>query len=86
MEVAALIISIVSILITLAVAWWQIKKTKKLNDINLEAELSRDIIKEFFTDRFPDAITAIYFKKRRLTNITPLQNELNSLRKKNAIL
>ena len=82
MEVAALIISIISIVITLGVAWWQIKRTKKLNDINLEAELSKDIIKEFLTNRFPNAITAIYFKKRKLTNIVQLQNALNDLRKK----
>ena len=81
-EVWALIISIVAILISIGVAWWQVDKTKKINDINLEAELSKDIIKEFLTERFPAAITAIHFKKRKLTNTKPLQNALNELRQK----
>ena len=59
-----IIISIVAILISIGVAWWQVDITKKINDINLEAELSKDIIKEFLTERFPTAITAIHFKKR----------------------
>ena len=81
-EVWALIISIVAILISIGVARWQVDKTKKINDINLEAELSKDIIKEFLTERFPAAITAIHFKKRKLTNTRPLQNALNELRQK----
>ena len=82
MEVAALIISIASIIITLGVAWWQISRNKKINDINLEAELSKDIIKDFLTNKFPTAITKIHFKNRKLTNIVPLQNALNELRRK----
>ena len=82
MEVAALVISIISIIMTLGISWWQISKNKKLNDINLEAELSKDIIKEFLTNKFPNAISEIHFKKQKLTNIAPLQSALNNLRKK----
>ena len=82
MEVAELVISIVSIIMTLCISWWQISKNKKLNDINLEAELSKDIIKESLTNTFPNAISGIHFKKQKLTNIAPLQSALNNLRKK----
>lgn len=81
MDVAALIISIISLCISSFFAFLQIRNNKKINDINLEAELSKDIIKKYLTETFPQAISEIYFKKRRLTNIVPLQNALNGLRK-----
>ena len=52
MEVAALIISILSLLISILFAVLEIRNTKKINDINLEAELSKDIIKEYLTEKF----------------------------------
>lgn len=82
MEVAALILSILSLLISILFAVLEIRNTKKINDINLEAELSKDIIKEYLTEKFPDAISKIYFKRRKLTNIVHLQNALNGLRNK----
>lgn len=82
MEVAALIISIVSLLISIVIAFVENKNSKKINDINLEAELSKDIIKQFLTETFPGAVTKIHFKGRKLSNIVHLQNALNNLRNK----
>lgn len=82
MEVAALIISILSLLISILFAVLEIRNSKKINDINLEAELSKDIIKEYLTEKFPDAMSKIYFKGRKLTNIVHLQTALNGLRNK----
>lgn len=80
MDIAALIISICSLLISSAIAIREIQSNKRINDINLEAELSKDIIKEYVTRVFPQSISKIYFKKRKLTNIAPLQTGLNGLR------
>lgn len=82
MEVAALIISIVSLLISIVIAFVENKNSKRINDINLEAELSKDIIKQFLTETFPGAVTKIHFKERKLSNIVHLQNALNNLRNK----
>lgn len=81
MEVAALIISILSLCISVLFAVLQIRNTKKINDINLEAELSKDIFKAYLTEKFPNAVSTIHFKGRKLTSIAPLQNALNGLRK-----
>lgn len=81
MEVAAFVLSIVSLIISSCLAYLEIVSGKKINDINLEAELSKEIIKNYLTEIFPAAISEIYFKKKRLTNIVPLQNALNELRK-----
>lgn len=80
MDVAALIISILSLLISIVFAVAEIKNSKKINDINLDAELSRDIIKLYLTEKFPVAISKIHFPKQKLTQIGPLQVELNGLR------
>ncbi len=80
MDVLALIISIVSLVISSILANAEIKNSKKINDINLEAELSKDIIKEYLTKNFPNAISKICFKNHKLTNIVPLQTALNGLR------
>lgn len=80
MEVAALIVSIASLIISGVIVFFEIRNNKKLNDINLEAELSKDIIKTYMTEIFPKAISKIHFKGRKLTNIVPLQNALNGLR------
>lgn len=80
MEEAALAVSIVSICISLIVMAIEIHSNKKLNDINLEAELSKDIVKGYLTKKFPQAISDIYFNEKKLTNIDSLQNALNSLR------
>ena len=82
MDVAALIISIAAIIISVIVAAVQIAKNKKINDINLEAELSKEIVKVYLTEVFPKAVSDVSFKKKRLTNIAPLQNALNGLRVK----
>ncbi len=81
MNNAALIISILSLAGTIVFAIWNIVNTKKINDINLEAEISKDIIKEYLTDIFPKAVSKIHFKKRVMSGIEPLQNALNDLRK-----
>jgi len=80
MDTAALIISIISLLVSILFAILEIRNSKKINDINLEAELSKDIIKEYLTEKFPNAISKIHFKGRKLTDIVPLQNALNGLR------
>lgn len=82
MEVAALIISILSLLVAVGIAILELFNNKRINDINLEAELSKDIIKEYLTAAFPKAVAKIHFKKRKLSNIVPLQNALNGLRNK----
>lgn len=82
MDVAALIISILAIIISVIVAAVQIAKNKKINDINLEAELSKEIVKVYLTEIFPKAVSDVSFKKKRLTNIAPLQKALIGLRVK----
>lgn len=80
MEKISLIISIVALFISLFVAGWQIYCTKKINDVNLQAEFTRDIFKRYMTQNLPQAFLVIKFPKGKLSGIDHLQNALNCFR------
>ena len=81
MEVAALIISIVSIVGTLGISIYEIINSIRVNDINLEAELSVDTFKKYLTLKIPNAVSNISFDNNKLSNIQELQDVLNDFRK-----
>lgn len=82
MDLAALILSIISLVATTILSIYEIVNALKVNDINLEAELSKDAFKEYLTETIPIAMSNISFVNNRLSHIEELQNALNSFRKK----
>ena len=80
MDIVAIIISILSLIISITFSIVEYYHSKKINDINLESELFRDIIKEYLTTIFPNAISEIHFNEKRLTSIALLQEALNKFR------
>ena len=63
MEIASLIISFVAILLSLFATFLQIKNSKKINDINLEADLLKSLITDSITQEIPNAYSNICFPK-----------------------
>ena len=79
-DMAAIIISVISLCVSFLAAVWQIYSNKRINDINLESALSKDIIDEYLTKKFPDAFDEIKFIDEEFTNNLTLQNSLNDFR------
>lgn len=63
MELAALIVSIISILISFAVTAWQIIITIKVNKINLKSSVCEKIFDEYLIKEIPNARRFISFDK-----------------------
>ena len=80
MDIIAIAISIISLIASIVLACKQTKSSFYINDINLEAELSKDTFKIYLTEKIPKAISNISFDGNRLTNIDELQDALNSFR------
>lgn len=79
MSIVSLILSIISIVISLAIAIIEIIRAKKINDLNLDFELFKDIIKKYLTSIIPNAYQDISFPNNQLSKIDSLQSALNSL-------
>ena len=82
MEIASLIISIIAILLSLLATIMQIKNSKKINDINLEADLLISLITDSITKEIPNAYSNICFPKGVLSKTKDLQNSINRLLEK----
>lgn len=82
MEIASLIISFVAILLSLFATFLQIKNSKKINDINLEADLLKSLITDSITQEIPNAYSNICFPKGVLSKTKDLQNSINQLLEK----
>ena len=80
MDCIALILSIISLIATVILSLFEVGSAKKLNDINLEAELSKDIFKMYLVQNIPRAISNLSFNNNQLSNIDELQTALNSFR------
>lgn len=80
MELASLIISIFAIFLSLFVAIWQNKCSKAINDINLEADLLKELITKPLTEEIPNAYKDLCFP----TTPTRVHQRLsqNNLRKR----
>ncbi len=63
MELAALIVSIISILLSFAVTAWQIAISIKVNKINLKSSVCEKIFDNYLIQRIPDARRFISFDK-----------------------
>lgn len=81
MDLAALILSIISLVATVIISIYEIINALKVNDINLEAELSKEVFKEYLTQKIPDAMSNISFDNNKLSHIEELQDVLNSFRR-----
>lgn len=80
LDILALVVSGISIVISVAVAICEIYINKKISNTNLMAELYREIVKVYLTEKFPEAIAEIHFENDILVGIEKLQSELNSFR------
>ena len=72
MEVAALIISICSFAFSTVIAIWNIVTSKRISDISLTSEFSKDIIKSYLKDRLPKAHANISFPEEKLSGVDEL--------------
>ena len=77
----ALGISVLAIIVSVVTAVSQWKSSKRINDINLAAELSKEIFRDYLINKIPNAINQIYFPNNTLSGIEELQKVLNDLRK-----
>ena len=77
----ALGLSLLAIVVAVITAIAQWKSSKKINDINLAAELFKETFKDFLVEKIPNAVKQLYFPNNALSNITELQTVLNDLRK-----
>jgi hypothetical protein len=81
LEIAALIVSIVAVIIALAVGYIQHKREYDINQTNLEAVYFNDIYKEYLIKRIPIARRYIRFDKNGvLKDTNKIRNELNNIR------
>lgn len=80
MEIAALIISILSIIVSFIVLFVELYYSKKINDINLEASYMTTIYAEHLIRNIPNARKYIGFPNNKLSGIVELQKSLNLLR------
>lgn len=76
LEIIAIIVSLISLVVSCALALWEIWKNKKINDVNLEADLFKDVLKLYLTKLFPDAVSQLHFENDVLVGIENLQNTL----------
>jgi hypothetical protein len=81
LEIAALIISIVAVIISIAVGYIQHKREYNINQTNLEAVYFNDIYKEYLIKRIPIARRYIRFDKNGvLKDTNKIIKELNNIR------
>lgn len=80
LEIIAIVLSGISLLASIGIAGLEIYKNKKINDINLESEFSKDTVQLYLTKRFPEAVNEICFTGEKLSQIDNLQNCLNTFR------
>lgn len=82
MDIAALIISIVALLASSVIAIVQIANNKKYHEVNLDANLSGEIFKEYLTENFPRAFQKICFRNNKLSDIDEMHKVLLSFMQK----
>ncbi|MDT9722185.1 hypothetical protein QVE09_25070 [Paenibacillus sp. ClWae2A] len=81
MDVAALVISIAAIFISIMVAFIQDEREHKLNRTNLEAIYFNEIYKEYLTKRLPNARKYIHIDPNGVLKDTDkIRDELNNIR------
>ena len=80
MDKVALILSIISLVVSLIIAIWQIISAKRINNVNLQAEFTKEIFKRYVTNDLPKAVSIVAFSNGKLSKIDLLQNSLNSFR------
>ena len=81
-EIIALCASIVSIALTALLAIWQLKSSKRINDINLEADLLKNIVASCITEEIPTAYLDVCFQNGCLSGTQALQDAITNLMRK----
>ena len=78
MDLLALIISIVSIVISIGVAIYEKNKEKKVNDINLNSEYLKDIYIQYLTKKIPKTRKIMRFESDILCDTNDFCNTLKA--------
>lgn len=81
MEVIGLIISILAISISVATALFEYIWNKKINVINLEADLHKSIYTDFLVKKIPEARSYIVYSDEQLKETDKLIETLNDMRR-----
>ena len=81
-EIIALCVSILSIGLTAWLAIWQLRTSKKINDINLEADLLKSIVTPCITEEIPTAYMDVCFQNGCLSGTQALQDAITNLMRK----
>ena len=74
LSLAAVILSVISIFCSGIL-------NKKINNINLQADIIIDVVKSFIKDKLPQAREKVRFNRGKLLGVEYLQNVLNDFRK-----
>lgn len=81
MEIAAFVLSIISILASIGLAIWQIIENRKINDISIESEYFDYLFKELLLKEIPKSRAQISFDMNsQLINTEALITTLNQIR------
>lgn len=81
MEVAAFVLSIISILASIGLTIWQIIENRKINDISIESEYFDYLFKELLLKEIPKSRAQISFDMNsQLINTEALITTLNQIR------
>ena len=82
MEEAALSISIVSIVASILMTFWQIEISKRVNRININKSIFDQIFDRYLIDEIPKNRRFLKFDKtNKLTGVKNIQETLHNLRK-----
>lgn len=82
MEIAALILSIISIISSLVIAIYEIVENRKINKISLESEYFDSLFKDFLLKKIPSTRIKIQFNSEgKLIDTEEFVSVLNEIRK-----
>jgi len=83
LELAAVIISIISLVVSSALGLWTLYQSKKTSKITLESEFLKEIYIDYLIRKIPNGRGRITYNSERknLNSITELQTVLTNLRK-----
>lgn len=79
MEIAAFVISILSLFVAFLMPIYEQYRSKKVNDINLNSEYLKDIYIKYLTDKIPNARKLIRFNDDKLSDVAELANAFQEL-------
>lgn len=82
MEIAAFIMSIIALIVSIVISFVEIRNSNKINKINLDSEYINEIFKNYLLIEIPQKRKFIKFDgKGKLTGISEIKQVLNNMLK-----